>query len=289
MSKIFEALQRSVLETSGNSVTDVSSIAAELLREPVCSSNLEQCESLTPVLRDGARAIAIKDPGAIAAEKFRVLSVRLRHLRQRRELTKVLVTSALPEEGKSVVSLNLASTLARFSQARVLLVEGDIRKPTIRTELGLPILKGLTEWLRSDLHISEVIHRVTPPGFWFLPAGEPLSNPLELMQSGRLATLLDKLRDTFDWIIIDSTPVLPVADTSVWARHSDGILLVVREGKSERRQLRKALESIDNSALIGIVLNSTANGEHNSYYAYYTGVYDQERATPKPSETYLDR
>lgn len=281
MSKIFEALQRSVSEQSGNSLAETASVATELLRETASGSNLERCASLTPALSASDRAIAIKDPGAIAAEKFRVLGVRLRQLRQQRELKKVLVTSALPEEGKSVVALNLASTLARVKQTRVLLVEGDMRKPTIRTELGLPAIKGLTEWLRADLPLSEVLHRITPPGFWLLPAGEPLSNPLELMQSGRLAALLDQLTEAFDWIIIDSTPMLPIADTSIWTRLSDGILMVVREGTSERRQLRKALEAIDNSAFIRIVLNGASNAEHSSYYAYYAGAHDNR--SPKPT------
>jgi capsular exopolysaccharide synthesis family protein len=269
MSKIFEALQRSVSERKGSSFTEVSSVATELLCETVAGSKVEQCASLSPVPLAGSRAIAIKDPGAIAAEKFRSLSVRLRDLRQRRELKKILITSALPDEGKSVVALNLASTLARIHQTRVLLVEGDMRRPTVRAELGLPAIKGLTEWLRADLRVSEVICRVTPPGFCFLPAGEPLSNPLELMQSGRLAVLLDEVAESFDWIIIDSTPVLPVADTSVWGRLSDGMLMVVREGKTEKRQLQKALEAIDKSKLLGVVLNSASNAEHKSYYTYY--------------------
>jgi capsular exopolysaccharide synthesis family protein len=275
MSKIFQALQRSVSERTGSSFAEVSSVATELLQETVGRSCVEQCASLAPTPLPESRAVAINDPAAMGSEKFRVLAVRLRHLRLRRELKRILVTSALPEEGKSVVSLNLASTFARFKEARVLLVEGDMRKPTIRTELGLPAIKGLSEWLRTDLPLQEVIHRITPPGFWLLPAGEPLSNPLELMQSGRLAVLLDQVAESFDWIIIDSTPVLPVADTSVWARLSHGILMVVREGKTEKRQLQKALEATDKSALVGVVLNSASNGEHKSYYKYYAASHEK--------------
>jgi len=289
MSKIFEALQRSVSERTGSSFAEVSSVATELLRETVAGSNVEHCVTLSPTLLPESRAIAIKDPGTIAAEKFRVLSVRLRDLKRRRELKRILITSALPDEGKSVVALNLASTLARIHQTRVLLVEGDMRKPTMRGELGLPAIKGLTEWLRADLPVSEIICRVTPPGFCFLPAGEPLSNPLELMQSGRLAVLLSEVAESFDWIIIDSTPVLPVADTSVWGRLSDGILMVVREGKTEKRQLQKALEAIDKSMLLGVVLNASSNGEHKSYYMYYAGSHVKGSVTkksPRPSLNY---
>jgi capsular exopolysaccharide synthesis family protein len=274
MSKIFEALQRSVSERTGHPLAQAPSIATELLNETEKTDSFESCSALSPKPSPESRAIAITDPASIAAEKFRMLAVRLRNLGQKRELKRILITSALPDEGKSVVALNLACTLARYKQMRVLLVEGDMRKPKIQANLGLPAMKGLSEWLRNDIPLFEVIYQVTPPGFgfWFLPAGEPLINPVELMQSGRLAALLDDLTESFDWIIIDSTPILPVADTSVWARMSQGILMVVCEGKSEKRQLQKALEALEalkSSGLVGVVLNSSSNNEHKSYYKYY--------------------
>jgi capsular exopolysaccharide synthesis family protein len=271
MSKIFEALQRSVSERNGYSLSEAPVIATELLDETEKAASIESCSALVPNPSPESRVVAIIEPGGIAAEKFRLLAVRVRNLRQRRELKRVLITSALPDEGKSVVAVNLACTLARYKQLRVLLVEGDMRRPKIRTNLGLPAMKGLSEWLRSDIPTSEVIHRVNPPGFnlWLLPAGEPLTDPVELMQSGRLAALMDHLTESFDWIIIDSTPILPVADTSVWARLSQGVIMVVREAKSEKRQLQKALDGLDSSNLIGVVLNSSSNNEHMSYYTYY--------------------
>jgi capsular exopolysaccharide synthesis family protein len=285
MSKIFEALQRSVSETTGHPLVQASSVATELLNETEKSQSFESYSAMSPRPSPESRAIAITDPASIAAEKFRMLAVRLRSLRQKRELKRILITSALPDEGKSVVALNLACTLARYKQMRVLLVEGDMHRPKIRTNLDLPTVKGLSEWLRSDIPLSESIYRVTPSGFgfWFLPAGEPVTNAVELMQSGRLAALLDDLTESFDWIIIDSTPILPVADTSVWARLSQGILMVVREGKTEKRQLEKALELIDKSALIGVVLNDSTNTEHKSYYTYYSrGNPINRRSTDSP-------
>jgi capsular exopolysaccharide synthesis family protein len=302
MSRIFEALQRSVSDRTGSPLSEAFDVATDLLQEteklqggfaeptdlplrdePAIATDLicverkpagiGSCSTLVPSLMPESRAVAITDPGGIAAEKFRLLAVRLRNLSQRRELRRLLITSAIPDEGKSVVAVNLASTLARYKQLRVLLVEGDIRRPRIRTNLGLPAMKGLSEWLRSDIPASEIIYQVNPPGlkFWLLPAGEPLSEPGELMQSGRLAALMDKLSESFDWIVIDSTPILPVADTSIWARLSQGILMVVREGKTEKRQLQKALEALEGSSLLGVVLNSSTNTEHKSYYTYYNG------------------
>jgi capsular exopolysaccharide synthesis family protein len=309
MSKIFEALQRSVSERTGFPLSEAPDVATELLREtdrlqlsakkasfplsdapahatePIHetekTASIESCSALIPNPSPESRVVAITEPGGIAAEKFRLLAVRLRNLKQKRELKRVLVTSALPDEGKSVVAMNLSCTLARYKQLRVLLVEGDMRRPKIRMNLGLPAMNGLSEWLRSDLSISEVIYRVNSPGLnlWLLPAGEPLTDPVELMQSGRLAALLDRLSESFDWIIIDSTPSLPVADTSVWARLSHGVLMVVREAKTEKRQLQKALDALESSALLGVVLNSSSNNEHKSYYSYY-GV-SRTDATPE--------
>jgi protein-tyrosine kinase len=282
MSKIFEALQRSVSERTGHSLAQAPSVATELLNETEKTDGFELCLALSPKPSPESRAIAITDPASIAAEKFRMLAVRLRNLRLKRELKRILITSALPDEGKSVVALNLACTLARYKQMRVLLVEGDMHRPKIRANLDLPTVKGLSEWLRSDIPLSEIIYQVTPPGFgfWFLPAGEPLTNPVELMQSGRVAALMDDLTESFDWIIIDSTPILPLADTSVWARLSQGILMVVREGITEKRQLQKAHEAIDKSALLGVVLNDSSNIERKSYYAYYTAPIRRNHSLP---------
>src|SRR5438094_6200462 len=207
MSNIFEALQRSVSERTGDALSEVSAIA-EVLNGTQKTASLETCSELVPNPAPESRLVAITEPGGIAAEKFRLLAVRLRNLRQRRELKRVLITSALPDEGKSVVALNLACTLARYRQLRVLFVEGDMRRPRIRTNLGLPAMKGLSEWLRSDIPISEVIYQINSPGLslWLLPAGGPLKDPVELMQSGRLAALMDRLAESFDWIIIDGTP-----------------------------------------------------------------------------------
>src|SRR5207302_2783761 len=158
------------------------------------------------------------------AEKFRFLGVRLRQLQQVRELKTVLITSTIPEEGKSMVSGNLAVTLAQRKQQKVLLLEGDLRRPVLTARFGLQGLRGLSEWLESDTSQTANIHYLEGPGFWFLPSGKPPANPLELMQSGRLSGLLQQLAAWFDWILIDSPPVLPLADTSVWARLSDGVL-----------------------------------------------------------------
>jgi len=180
-----------------------------------------------------------------------------------------LITSTIPEEGKSTISANLAVTLARRKSQRVLLLEGDLRRPVLAREFGLPNLAGLSECLQGEAKLTTNIYRLEGAGLWFLPAGMPPENPLELMQSGRLSELLDQLTAWFDWIIIDSPPILPLADTSVWARLVDGILLVAREGTTQKRQLKRGLEVLNQPKLLGVVLNGSTNADHSNYYQRY--------------------
>jgi hypothetical protein len=115
----------------------------------------------------------------------------------------------------------------------------------------------------------EHIYRLEGPNLWFLPAGRPPENPLELMQSGRLSKLMEQLAAWFDWIIIDSPPVLPLADASVWARLADGILLVTREGTTKRRSLQSGLQALELSKVLGVVVNSSESTDHANYYYRY--------------------
>jgi capsular exopolysaccharide synthesis family protein len=224
--------------------------------------------SLEVVPTSLSRLVFMTEPDSLAAEKFRFLGVRLRQLQQSRPLKKVLVTSTIPEEGKSTVSANLAGVLARRKQS-VLLIEGDLRRPTLAQQFGLGRLAGLGEWLQSGRQTVTNVYRLEGPDFWFMPAGNPPENPLELLQSGRLSYLMGQLSNLFDWIIVDSPPLLPLADTTVWSRVTDGTLLVAREGKSEKKQLQRGLEALKKSDLLGVVLNGCAHPDHKSYYQRY--------------------
>ncbi len=221
--------------------------------------------SVTP----SSKLVFLTEPDSLAAEKFRFLGVRLRQLQQHRPLKKVLVTSTIPEEGKSTVSANLAGVLARRKQS-VLLIEGDLRRPSLAQQFGLGRLAGLGEWLQSGRQTVTNVYRLNGPDFWFMPAGNPPENPLELLQSGRLSALMGQLANLFDWIIVDSPPLLPLADTTVWTRVTDGTLLVAREGKSEKAQLQRGLEALKKSDLLGVVLNGCAHPDHKSYYQRYS-------------------
>jgi capsular exopolysaccharide synthesis family protein len=225
---------------------------------------------ISPVLAAESRLVCLTDQGGLPAEKFRVLGLKLRHLREQRKLKRIVVTGTAPEEGKSLVAANLALSQSRSRVLKTLLVDGDLRRPTVVSRFGFdPSLPGLSECLRGERQISEAVRKLDGTGLWILPAGRALENPLELMQSGRLPEVLDGLGKFFDWIIIDTPPVVPVADTAFWMKLADGVLLVIREGVSEKKVVARALDSFDRANLLGIVVNSCSRSEHNDYYSRY--------------------
>jgi len=249
--------------------TTVQTTTTEPFTKEVTGDGPVDFPSLEVSVLPTSRLVFLNEPDSLAAEKFRFLGVRLRQLQQSRPLKKVLVTSTIPEEGKSTVSANLAGVLARRKQS-VLLIEGDLRRPTLAQQFGLGRLAGLGEWLQSGRQTVSNVYRLEGPDFWFMPAGNPPENPLELLQSGRLSYLMGQLANLFDWIIVDSPPLLPLADTTVWSRVTDGTLLVAREGKSEKKQLQRGLEVLKKSDLLGVVLNGCAHPDHKSYYQRYS-------------------
>jgi len=231
-------------------------------------SVVDQFPSLPVSIPPDSRLVSVGEEESLGAEKFRFLAVRLRQLRQSRPLKKVLVTSTIPQEGKSTVAANLACTLARRKQHKTLLLEGDLRRPGVAGKFGLGTVPGLCEWLRGETETRN-IYRLEALGLWILPAGSAPENPLELMQSGKLSSLMEELASWFDWIVIDSPPVLPLADTSLWARQADGILLVTRKGITEKHQLQRGLEALEHSKLLGALVNGSTDTVHSDYYLRY--------------------
>jgi capsular exopolysaccharide synthesis family protein len=225
-------------------------------------------KTLQVSLSPESRLPCLTDSGSPAAEAFRLLGVRLRHLRRDRPLKKVLITSTIPQEGKSMVAANLACTLALRTQQRTLVLEGDLRRPSLSQMFGLGRNPGISECLEGDRSLTTSIYHLEGPNIWILPAGSAPSNALELLQSGRLSSLMDQLTALFDWIIIDSPPILPLADTSVWMRLADGILLTTRQGTTEKRQMQRGLEALESKKVIGALVNSSKHAAAGDYYYY---------------------
>jgi len=217
--------------------------------------------------------VAVTDEESLGAEKFRVLGARINNLRSQREIKTLLITSGGPGEGKTLVAANLAVILAKRTNQKVLLIEGDLRRPAFERLFGVGPLRGLTHWWKSSKDsVCHYLYRAAPLPLWILSAGGPAEQPIQILQSKRLTELMGELAGWFDWIIIDSPPLLPLADPNLWARLADGTLLVVRENNTSRKTLEKGLESLDDPKLIGVVLNEAMEVTKSDYYNSYYGT-----------------
>ena len=225
---------------------------------------------LHPVPTPEQRLVAMTDPDSHGAEMFRVLATRLAHMQQKRQLQKLLVTSSVVDEGKSVVAANLALTLARRAGERVLLIEADLRRPTVSALFSSTQLRGIAEWNDGKLALEDSLYQIRDLPVWLLAAGHPIDEPLPLLESGRFVKMLEAVSQHFDWIAMDATPMLPMADSTSIARLVDGVLVVVRDGYTRKKVLNKALETIDKNKLLGVVFNqATSSSLNDSYYGSY--------------------
>ncbi|MGH9353490.1 MAG: CpsD/CapB family tyrosine-protein kinase, partial [Terriglobia bacterium] len=215
------------------------------------------------------RSLLFADPGSrqIGMEEFRTLRTHLSQMREKLPLQTILVTSALPAEGKTFIAANLAQVFVQQRGKRALLIDGDLRLSRLHALLGTARSPGLSDFLRGKADVSEVIQRGVPDNLFFIPGGDPVSNPMELIGNGRLKGLLHRLAPLFDWIVIDSPPCVPLSDASVLADLCDGVLMVVLAGKTPFDMAQKAGQQFRDKRLLGVVLNHVA--PQASYSAHY--------------------
>jgi receptor protein-tyrosine kinase len=212
-------------------------------------------------------------PREAPAEEFRSLRTRLNHMQTVQPLHTLVVTSASPAEGKSFTAANLALTQAQLAEHRVLLVDFDFRRPTVDKVFQIPIAPGMTNYLQGTASFSDVIRRVGDSNLYLITAGDPVTNPLELLNLKECANLLAELRSHFDWVILDSPPLLFAADGNLLATMSDGTILVVRIGTTTFDSVSRALQSLCENNVLGIVVNGARRGELYSKYSYYHDYY----------------
>jgi capsular exopolysaccharide synthesis family protein len=204
-------------------------------------------------------------PKSLAAEQYRALRTRLAFAEGAGALRTVLITSPQKGEGKSVTSANLALTMAQELQRRVVLVEGDLRKPSLQHLFGLPAGPGLADYLSGAAELKDIMKFLPEHNLTVIPAGSTPMNPAELLGSTAMRRMLDHLRTRFDRVILDTPPVLPLADVAILAPLVDGALMVVRAGYTPKPAIENALRSFDASRLLGIVLNESGMEEDYKY------------------------
>jgi capsular exopolysaccharide synthesis family protein len=220
------------------------------------------------VVADESRLVALSDPKGLGAEKFRALAARLENIRQKTELKSLQITSAVINEGKSLVAANLALTLAKQFGYTVLLVEGDLHRPTVGSLLGLTDLEGINQWWAkrgADKEITQYVVSLHDVSLSFLSSGSAFDQPSQILQSSRFAEAFAHLAASFDWVVVDSTPMFPTVDANLWSRLVDGTLLVVREGVAPIKALKMGVNSMDSPKWLGVVMNEVSDFNRLSY------------------------
>ena len=213
------------------------------------------------------------EPHSPVSEEYRKLkSVVVTFARQDGFRNVIMVTSSVSNEGKSLTSLNLAITLAQEHDHTVLLVDADLRNPSIQKYLNIEPAKGLSDYLNgeatiiSDLLIKTGIGRLT-----YLPAGTPIKNPVELFSSHKMRDFIAEIRNRYNdrFIIIDTPPLLPFAETRSLCAIADGVLLIIREGQATPDNIGESMKALDSSKLIGAVYNDATTASLDGHYHYY--------------------
>jgi protein-tyrosine kinase len=222
-----------------------------------------------------------------SVEQFRSLRSRLFELRGIKPLKSVLVSSGLPQEGKSFISMNLAISLARHKNSKVLLIDGDMRRYSLHELLGCESQPGLADYLAGKANIAEILQQQAPPtdesgprsaflqNLTFIAGGNGGDKAADLSGNPRFGELIKLAAPHFDWIIVDSSPVLPVSDAVNLARSCDGVLLVARGGVTKYPVAQRATAELKSANLLGFVLNAVLDQPQvGSYYGYDAAAKD---------------
>ncbi len=242
-----------------------------------------QQRKVSPVLR------ALLSPRSMEAEIFRLLRTSILQWIKRERAKVIAVTSAHPGDGKSTLVANLAASLAQAGQ-RVLLIDADMRRPKVATTFGVAESPGLTDCLEGDLELDAAVVSSSQERLSLLPSGTANSAPAELLESFRFQSLLDQCREKFDVILLDSPPLLAVADPVILSQVADGMLLAVRVQKNGRQSVERARAMIDEeqAKVVGIVVNGVSSQDKQFGYGYrgknysygYVREYQRKYAAP---------
>jgi capsular exopolysaccharide synthesis family protein len=291
MSRIYDALQRADIErktAEESEVTEilepvftpagekVTQVNAEVILENIALHSWNPSLASLPTLRDSGESI----------EQFRGLRTQIYQYHDQAPLRTILISSGMPGEGKTFVAANLALSLARNHDNSVLLIDADLRKPMLHNILGAPNVSGLTEYLAETAEASEIMQRNQAlrivegdlahdiPNLIFIPAGAGGNNSSELLANHRIEELLATLSPYFDWIVIDSPPVLAFSDAIDLARAADAVLLVARGATTPYDVAQRAQAAFINFRILGFVLNAVKDAPRNGSYYYYQNQED---------------
>ena len=235
---------------------------------------------MTPHVDDNL--VSLTAPASLAAEQYLGLRLKIERLRQTSDVRVIAITSPGAGDGKTLTSINLAAAMAGDSAHRILLVDADLRSPSVEAHLGLGdrTVAGVADAIADpSIALADIIQRPAHLGFAVVSAGRAAVSPYQVLRSPRLEALLQEARAQFDFVLIDTPPLAPVFDAAVLSQSVDGLLVVVAAHRTPRKLLEEALNLLDPAKVLGIVFNKDTRpmfGRYDSYYRRYFGA----RTTP---------
>lgn len=220
------------------------------------------------------RLVAITHPNSGYCEEYRSLRTHVLHKSQKQKLQSIVVASVGPAEGKTVTALNLSWLLAQTDGVKALIIDSDLRMPSLSDYLGIETDGGLSEILAGRSSLKESIIRLEPAGLHLLPGGSARSDVAELISGPKFREILREAREMFDYVIIDAPPLGIFTDATVLINHADGALLVVRANRTRYGHLDRILESLPRERMMGVVLNQSEDIMEETHYNY--GYYKKD-------------
>jgi capsular exopolysaccharide synthesis family protein len=215
------------------------------------------------------RLVLLTDPQSVGCEQYRTLRTQVFHAAEKQLTQVILVTSAVAGEGKTSTILNLAWAIAQSKEKRVLVIDSDLRRPSISSYLGLDFELGLGEVLNEVSEALPSIVRVADSTLYILSSSRAEAQPAELLSRERVAETIAELRQYFDYVLIDAPPVVAFADARLLANHADAVIVVVRAGLAGHSTVERAIEALPQQRILGVVLNGADQMSEVGYYGYY--------------------
>jgi len=249
--------------TAGATLNAMGSTRAAERRLPEFPAWTIEAERVEP------RLVAITHPHSTYCEEYRNLRTQILHKSQRQKLQSIVVASINPSEGKTITALNLSWLLAQTDGVRCLIIDSDLRMPSLTDYLGIETEKGLSDILAGRAGLQDSVIKLEPAGLHILPGGEARADVAELISGPKFKEILRQARDLFDYVIIDAPPLGIFTDANILINHADGAMLVVRAGRTKYSAIDRVLETLPRERMMGVVLNQSEDVLDESHYSYY--------------------
>ena len=277
MSRVHDALRRVESPTVGGQPPAANAPVPQAAQPSAPAANLQgllaKIETIPFTPSPDASLLDSSRPSESPAEEFRSLRTRLNHLQSLQPIHTIVVTSASPAEGKSFSAANLALAQAQLEGNLTLLADFDFRRPVIHTLFQVPRGPGITDYLQGKASLEEIIKRIEGTNLCIMTAGEAVLNPLELLNLPEVKNLMDHLPSIFNWVLLDTPPLLFAADANLLSTLCHGLVLVVRIGTTTIDSVTRAMSSLCQNNILGILVNGAHKGELYSKYNYYHSYY----------------